>query len=69
MAALCGVGFTRSQMRAFMADAFAGLEGHDPEAEALAAVRNATPRFSPPPSKAEPASPGPARQHKRWFGG
>ncbi len=45
-------------MRAFMADAFAGLEGHDPEAEALAAVRNATPRFSPPPSKADPASPG-----------
>ncbi len=52
-------------MRAFMADGFAGLEGHDPEAEALAAdMRNATPRFSPPPSKAEPASPGRARRMK-----
>ncbi len=40
-----------------MADGFAGLEGHDPEALA-ADIRNATPRFSPPPSKAEPASPG-----------
>ena len=71
--ALTEVGCTRSQMRAFMADGFSGLEGHDPEAESLAAecrkfaadIRAAASQYGPPPSKAEPASTAPARRHKR----